>query len=77
MRDEPACAPASSPSAALLTAYDVAAILACSSRTVYRLADQRLIPPPVRVGGMLRWSRQAIQAWIAAGCPKNAKSFSK
>ena len=53
----------------LLTAKDVGRLLSCSRRTVYRLADARRIPPPVKLGALSRWPRQVIEQWIAEGCP--------
>lgn len=58
-----------SANAIMLTVNDVAILLACSSRTIYRLADNGRMPPPVRLGAMVRWSREAIDTWIAADCP--------
>jgi len=60
--------------AVLLDAKQVAQILKCSRRTVYRLAQAGRIPPPCRLGALARWSSLAIEAWIAAGCPKHGKS---
>lgn len=54
---------------AMLDVNDVAEALSCSPRTVYRLADSGRIPAPVRLGGLVRWSRQALAEWIADGCP--------
>ena len=54
----------------LMTVRDVADRLQCSTRTVYRLIDIGRVPPPVRLGALVRWSCQTIDAWIAAGCPK-------
>lgn len=54
---------------------DVAALLACSSRHVYRLVDRGRMPRPVKLGALIRWprstgnSRTGILDWIAAGCP--------
>jgi excisionase family DNA binding protein len=53
----------------MLTVDGVAALLDCSPRTVYRLADKGQIPAPVRLGTLVRWNRRAIDAWISAGCP--------
>jgi len=53
----------------MLTAADVAALLVCSTKTVYRLNDRGAMPVPVRIGGLLRWPRAAIEQWIAEGCP--------
>jgi len=59
--------------AALLDVEQVAQMLACSKRHVYRLSDAALMPRPVRLGALVRWPRQAIDDWIAAGCPACAK----
>ena len=58
------------PAPALLDVRAVAAILACSPRSCYRMADAGLMPRPRRLGGLVRWSRAEIEAWIADGCPK-------
>jgi excisionase family DNA binding protein len=54
--------------AALLDVRAVAALLDCSSRHVYRLADSGKMPPPVRIGALVRWPRRAIEDWIRGGC---------
>ena len=56
------------PPAALLDVRSVARLLGCSSRHVYRLADGGKMPPPVRLGALVRWPRQSVEAWIAGGC---------
>jgi excisionase family DNA binding protein len=48
----------------------VAAQLTVSERHVRRLLDAGAMPTPVRLGTLLRWRRQAIVDWIAAGCPR-------
>lgn len=60
---------ADAPAAQLLDVRAVAALLDCSPRHVYRLADSGQLPPPVRVGALVRWPRQTIADWIGAGCP--------
>jgi len=55
--------------AAMLNVDDVAAILNCSTRTVYRLSDSGRMPRPVKLGALVRWSRDAVEQWIADGCP--------
>lgn len=55
--------------AGLLTVDDVARSLACSTRSVYRLSDSGRMPRPLRIGGMVRWSAAAVDAWLADGCP--------
>ena len=57
------------PAPAMLTVDDVARILVCSARTVYRLTDANRLPSPVRLGSLVRWPRAAIENWIAQGCP--------
>lgn len=55
----------------LLAVDDVAAMLGVSGRHVYRLADGGRMPRPVKLGGAVRWDRQAIESWIANGCPSS------
>jgi excisionase family DNA binding protein len=54
---------------ALIDAKCVAQLLGCSSRHVVRLADAGELPPPVRVGRLVRWPRRVILDWIERGCP--------
>ena len=53
----------------LIDVRDVAALLKCSARHVYRLADAGKMPRPVKLGGLVRWNRAAIEKWISEGCP--------
>jgi excisionase family DNA binding protein len=53
---------------ALLDVRGVAALLGCSPRHIYRLADAGRMPAPVRIGALVRWPRAAVEAWIAGGC---------
>jgi excisionase family DNA binding protein len=55
--------------AQLMDVQAVAELLDCSSRHVYRLADAGRMPAPVKLGTLVRWSKIAIEEWIAAGCP--------
>jgi excisionase family DNA binding protein len=54
--------------AALLDVQAVAAMLACSTRHVYRLNDAGRMPASLKVGALVRWSRKSIEDWIADGC---------
>ena len=54
---------------ALLDVQQVAELLNCSARHVYRLTDAGRLPRPVRLGSLVRWSRSAIEQWISKGCP--------
>lgn len=55
--------------AGLLDVRGVAAMLHCSSRHVYRLADSGKMPRPLKLGQLCRWSRAQLGQWIADGCP--------
>ena len=54
--------------AQLLDVRAVAALLDCSPRHVYRLADAGRMPSPVRIGALVRWRRAEVQEWIDGGC---------
>ncbi|MCY2929851.1 MAG: hypothetical protein NTV86_10230 [Planctomycetota bacterium] len=62
---------------AMLDVHGVAALLVCSARHVYRLADAGRMPRSVKLGALVRWSRVAVLDWIAAGCPKCRTGGSK
>lgn len=46
----------------------VAQALGCSARHVARMQDAGQMPPAVKLGRLSRWSRKAIEQWIADGC---------
>jgi len=54
----------------LLSVDQLARLLDVSVRTVWRLRDAGKLPPPLRIGGGVRWRRADIQNWIAEGCPR-------
>ena len=58
----------------LLDVKAVAAMCSLSGRHVYRLADSGRMPRPLKLGGAVRWDRDTIEQWIAAGCPSVATS---
>jgi excisionase family DNA binding protein len=60
--------PADAPAPQLLDVRAVAALLGCSARHCYRLCDVGHLPPPVRLGALVRWVRADVEAWIAGGC---------
>lgn len=53
----------------LLSIEDVAALLRCSPRHVRRLNKAQRMPPPIRLGSLVRWQLDALQTWITNGCP--------
>ena len=61
--------PAETPTPHLLDVRAVAAVIGCSERNVYRLADAGKMPRPLKIGALVRWRRADIDAWLAAGCP--------
>ncbi len=55
----------------LLTARDLARMIKISEREVWRMRDCGKLPAPIEFGPkMIRWSKEEINAWIEAGCPK-------
>ncbi len=79
MSDRHACPHSPTPSigAVMLTINGVAAMLACSPRTVHRLVDAGRIPRPVHLGGMIRWPREPLEQWIARRCPSPTEPKSR
>jgi len=53
----------------LLSVKSVASGLGCSPRHVRRLSDAGRMPRPVRLGALIRWRRDELERWVAAGCP--------
>jgi len=55
-------------------ANEIAALLQCSTRHIWRLRDSGAMPKPIRVGRLIRWPIGSIQSWIADGCPASRKA---
>jgi excisionase family DNA binding protein len=53
---------------------DVATLLKSSSRHVRRLADGGKMPPPLRIGRLIRWPKATIDDWLANGA-KPVRTF--
>ncbi len=53
----------------LITADELAAKLALSKRTIYRLLSAGAMIKPIRIRGIVRWRAAEVEEWIAAGCP--------
>ena len=53
----------------LIDVQEVARLLKCSARHVWRLADAGRMPRPYKVGALCRWDRAAIERWVTEGCP--------
>ena len=56
-------------SSLLVGVNDVAAMLQCSPRHVWRLADSGRMPRPYKIGALCRWDRAVIERWVSDGCP--------
>ena len=56
------------PDDALINVHQAAAIYACSPRHFWRAADAGLVPPPCRVGRLVRWRLGALREHIRTGC---------
>ena len=52
----------------LYSVKEVAALLDCSTREVYRLRDARKVPAPIKLGGMVRWIKTELDQWLANRC---------
>ena len=61
----------------LLDVSEVAGILKCSARHVYRLAYSGRMPQPLKLGSLARWNRDAVEQWLAAGCPASRQCASR
>jgi excisionase family DNA binding protein len=57
----------------LLDARQVAEALGVGRATFYRKLAAGCLPRPVRIGGMPRWRRTEIQAWVEAVCPPRSR----
>lgn len=55
-----------SPDDALLTFAQVAAMTKLSRATIYRGIAAGTFPAPAKIGAASRWSRNEVNAWIAA-----------
>lgn len=55
---------------ALLNVQNVAKMLDCSVRTVYRPIDPGRMPRSIKLGALVRWPRQTVESWIRQGCSK-------
>jgi excisionase family DNA binding protein len=53
------------------TVDQVAQLAQCSTRHVHRLKDAGQIPGMMRFGRLIRFSKQAVDAWLGAGMPSN------
>lgn len=62
---------------ALLKSRDVARLLSCDERTVWRWASAGTIPGPIRIGGATRWRRADLDAFIQAKAEAAAREAAR
>lgn len=55
----------------LINVSELAIMLKCSTRTIWRMESAGLLPHPIRFGGQVRWRYQDIVQWIEQSCPPN------
>ncbi len=60
--------------AMMLSVDDVAIMLNCSTRHIWRLADSGRMPRPVKLGNLRRWRRVTLEGWLEEGCPDLRKA---
>lgn len=53
----------------LISASQFAKMLDISKRTLHRLQSKGVLPPPIRIGGSIRWRLDVVNLWIENGCP--------
>jgi excisionase family DNA binding protein len=60
--------------ASTYTVPDLARLLQCSERHVWRMIDMGRIPGVMRIGRLVRIARTVADAWIADGAPAQRKN---
>ncbi len=48
-----------------LRVRDLAELLRVNERTVRRWRSEGVLPPAVEIAGVVRWRREAVEAWLA------------
>jgi len=55
----------------LLSAKELATMLAVSVRTVWRLRSAGKLPKPIMIGASCRWKVSDIDGWLSVNCDMN------
>lgn len=53
----------------LIDVKQVAQMLSCSPRHVYRLSDRGAMPKAIKLGGLNRWDRGELEKWVRDQSP--------
>jgi excisionase family DNA binding protein len=70
----PAPATPATVEAATYTVRDLALVLHCSERHVWRQIDLGLVPGVLRIGRLVRLHRATVDSWLAAGAPAQRRA---
>ncbi|MHB1170648.1 MAG: helix-turn-helix transcriptional regulator [Longimicrobiales bacterium] len=54
------------------TAAQIGLILQIRTEEIYRMGARGEIPGRIRLGGRTRWLADAVETWLADGCPAQA-----
>lgn len=60
----------------IMTIKDISLYLKINEKTVYKLAKKNLLPG-IKVGGMYRFKKNAVDAWLTESCKKIAMAEMK
>ncbi len=55
----------------LLDAREAARLCRISLPMLYKLNAEGKMPPPIRIGKLMRWRRKEVVVWIEQGCPED------
>jgi len=61
----PAADPGRAARVSTYTVEQLAELLQCSARHIWRLSDQNKIPGKLRIGRLVRFSRPQVDSWLA------------
>lgn len=59
----------------LLTVQELSRELRISVRQLWTMTSRGTLPPPVRIGRVVRWKVQDIENWVASDCPASEGSL--
>ncbi len=57
----------------LMTSEDVARRLRVSKASLWRMRSTGKLPPPIHIGGIVRWRAEDVEKWVKDGCPELAR----
>ena len=71
--ETPPAVPMANDIALLVDANEAARMCSMHRGSWYKIVAAGKTPASIRIGSMVRWRRDEIEEWIAAGCPPRAK----